>query len=377
VRVLIAPDKFRGTLTAEEAARALALGWRRVRPEDEADEVPMADGGEGTLDALVAALGGERRASTVTGPLGDPVEAAFGVVPGDRGPTGVVEMALASGLALVPDGRRDPRVTTSRGTGELILAACRAGVRSMVVCLGGSGTNDAGAGMAQALGFRLLDANGVELPPGGAALASLDRIDAANRAPELHGVEFVAASDVDNPLTGPTGASAVYGPQKGATPADVRALDAALARLAEVARRDLGVDAGATPGAGAAGGLGFGLMAFLGAAVRSGIDVVMEATRFDERLARAGAVLTGEGKFDAQSFRGKTVGAVVAAARRRGLPAAIVAGMAEADAEGVPLLTLVEVGGKRRAFDDAAGVAAEAAALLAGRDDWLRLGTPR
>ncbi|HEY7280001.1 MAG TPA: glycerate kinase [Actinomycetota bacterium] len=370
MRVLFAPDKFRGTLTAEEAARALARGWLRVRPDDEADEIPMADGGEGTLEALVVALGGERRAATVTGPLGAPVEAAFGLVPGPDGPAGVVEMALASGLALIPDQRRDPRRTTTRGTGELILAACRAGARSVIVCIGGSGTNDGGAGMAQALGFRLLDASGDELPPGGAALASLDRVDPQGRARELEGVAFVVAIDVDNPLTGPAGASAVYGPQKGLRAKDVPVLDGALRRLADVVRRDLGVDAAERPGAGAAGGVGFGMMAFLGADVRPGIDVVMDATRFDDRLAGAGAVLTGEGKFDHQSFRGKTVGAVLEAAARHGVPAAVVAGRAEADAGEVPVLTLIDVGGKLRAFEDAAEVVSEAAARLAARGDW-------
>jgi glycerate kinase len=375
VRVLFAPDKFRGTLTAEQAARAMARGWLRVRPQDEAEEIPMADGGEGTLDALVAALGGERRPATVTGPLGEPVEAAFGLVPGPSGPTGVVEMALSSGLALISDGRRDPRRTTTRGTGELILAAVRAGARSVVVCLGGSGTNDGGAGMAQALGFRLLDARGGEVEPGGAALATLERIDPAGKAVDLEGVSFVAASDVDNPLTGGSGASAVYGPQKGATPEDVTLLDDALAHLAEVVRRDLGADVADRPGAGAAGGLGFGLMAFLGAEMRSGIDVVMEATRFEERLAGAGAVVTGEGKFDEQSFRGKTVGAVLELARARGIPAAVVAGRADADAGDSPVVSLVEVGGTRRAFGDAPAVIEEAAARLAGRDDWLPAGS--
>jgi glycerate kinase len=330
----------------------------------------MADGGEGTLEALVAALGGERRPATVTGPLGSPVEAAFGLVPGSAGPVGVVEMALASGLALIQEDRRDPRVTTTRGTGELILEACRAGARSVIVCIGGSGTNDGGAGMAQALGFRLLDAGDRDLPPGGAALASLERIDASGRARELDGVAFVVAIDVDNPLTGPSGASAVYGPQKGLRAGDVPVLDAALSRLAEVVRRDLGVDAAARPGAGAAGGVGFGMMAFLGAAVRPGIDVVMEATRFEERIEGAGAVVTGEGKFDHQSFRGKTVGAVLETAANHGVPAAIVAGRAETDAGEVPVLTLIGVGGKARAFDDAAGVVEEAAAALAARSDW-------
>ncbi|MFL5800094.1 MAG: glycerate kinase [Actinomycetota bacterium] len=368
MRVLVAPDKFRGTLTADEAALALARGWLRARPADEVEELPLADGGEGTLDALVAALGGERRAITVTGPLGDPVEAAFGLLPG---PSGVVEMALASGLALVPGGRGDPLRATTFGTGELILAACRAGARSVVVCIGGSATNDGGAGAAQALGFRLLDGDGRDLDVGGGALARLERIDASGVSPDVAGVRFVVASDVDNPLTGAAGAAAVYGPQKGASPRDVRALDAALDRLAAVVRRDVGADVAGRPGAGAAGGLGFGLMAFLGAELRPGIEVVMEAVRFDERLEGADAVVTGEGKFDQQSFHGKTVGGVLEAAARRHRPVAVVCGTAEASASEVPVVSLVELVGRDRAFHDAAGAAGEAAALLAGRLDWL------
>jgi len=225
--------------------------------------------------------------------------------------------------------------------------------------------------MAQALGARLLDANGNDLPPGGAALARLARIDVSGMDARLARTAVRVASDVTNPLSGPEGASAVYGPQKGATPEDVTLLDDALAHLAEVVRRDLRVDAADRAGAGAAGGLGFGLMAFLGAEVRAGIDVVMEATRFEERLSQAGAVVTGEGKFDEQSFRGKTVGAVLEMARGRGIPAAVVAGRADADAGDTPVLSLIEVGGTRRAFDDAEAVMEEAAARLAGRADWL------
>ncbi len=368
MRVLVAPDKFRGTLTAHEAARALARGWHRARPADDVEELPLADGGEGTLDALVAALGGDRRALTVTGPLGDPVEAVFGLLPG---PSGVVEMALASGLALVPQGRGDPLRATTFGTGELILAACRAGARSVIVCIGGSATNDGGAGVAQALGFRLLDADGRDLDPGGGALGRLERIDASGASPDVAGVRFVVASDVDNPLTGPAGAAVVYGPQKGASPEDVGRLDAALERLAVVVRRDLGADVADRSGAGAAGGLGFGLMAFLGAELRPGIEVVMEAVGFDERLERADAAVTGEGKFDRQSFHGKTVGGVLEAAARRHRPVAVVCGSAEATTSDVPVVSLVEMVGRHRAFHDAAAAAGEAAAMLAGRGDWL------
>jgi len=369
MRILLAPDKFRGTLTAAEAARAMAEGWLVARAGDTAIEVPMADGGEGTLEALVAALGGEQRRITVTGPLGDPVEAPVGIAPGPEGPLGIVEMATASGLALVPEGRRDPLRATTRGTGELILEACRAGARTVMVCIGGSATNDGGAGMAQALGVRLLDAGGRDLESGGAALARLERIDPSGLVPEVGGVLFVVASDVDNPLTGPEGATAVYGPQKGCSPRDVRTLDAALARYAEVIRRDLGVDVAGRPGAGAAGGLGAGLMAFLNAELRPGIEVVMEAVRFDERLSESDAVVTGEGKFDAQSMHGKTVGGVVARSRTAGRPAAIVCGQAEPGVvvEGVPVVSLVEATGRDRAYSDARTALRQAVAGLALR----------
>jgi len=369
MRVLMAPDKFRGTLTAAEAAGAMAEGWLAARAGDTAIEVPMADGGEGTLEALLAALGGEQRLLVVTGPLGEPVEAPVGLAPGPEGTLGIVEMATASGLALVPESGREPLRATTRGTGELVLAACRAGARSVVVCIGGSATNDGGAGAAQALGVRLLDAAGQDLEPGGAALARLDRVDVSGLAPEVAGVRFVVASDVDNPLTGPYGASAVYGPQKGCSPQDVRTLDAALARYAEILRRDLGVDVAVRPGAGAAGGLGAGLMAFLKAELRPGIEVVMEAVRFDERLSESHAVLTGEGRFDAQSMHGKTVGGVVTRARRVGRPVAVVCGQAEpgVEVEGVPVVSLMEAAGADRAFSDTRIALREAVAGLAGR----------
>ncbi|MBI4260275.1 MAG: glycerate kinase [Actinobacteria bacterium] len=365
MRVLAAPDKFRGTISAAEAARALAAGWRRVRPGDRVDEVPMADGGEGTLDALVEALGGDRHTVRVAGPLGDPVDAAYGLVDAAEGRTAVVEMALASGLALIAESRRDPRRATTRGTGELILAACRQRPRQVIVCIGGSATNDGGAGMAQALGVRLLDAEGRELPPGGAALLRLHRIDATTLVPEVRGVRFLVASDVDNPLTGPQGASAVYGPQKGATPEDVRLLDGALGHYAAVLHRDLGIDVREMPGAGAAGGLGAGLIAFLGARLRPGIDVVTEALGLRDRLAGAGLVITGEGKLDEQSLRGKTVDGVLRLARELGVPAAVVCGRAEVRPEGVPVVSLVDLVGEERALDDTRRAVEEAAEALA------------
>jgi glycerate kinase len=351
--VLVAPDKFRGTLTASQAAAAMAAGWRRARPGDEPEEVPMADGGEGTLDALLAALGGERHRVRVTGPLGDPVEAEYGVARGPGGRVAVVEMARASGLALVPEGRRDPLRTTTRGTGELILEALRHGPQEVIVCLGGSATNDGGAGMAQALGVRLLDAEGREIGPGGAALLRLARVDATGLERAARSVRFLAATDVDNPLVGPAGAAVVYGPQKGARPGDVVLLDRALAHYASVLHRDLGIDVRELPGAGAAGGLGAGLVAFLGARIRPGVDVVMEALGLEARAERAHLVLTGEGSLDAQSLRGKVVAGVLRTARAVGRPAVVLCGRARVRPQGVEVRSLVERFGEERAMGDA------------------------
>jgi glycerate 2-kinase len=343
VRVLVAPDKFRGTLTAPEAARAIAEGWARADPQAEIEVVPVADGGEGTLDALVAALDGELRTVTVaTGPLGDPTRAEFGLARSPEGLLGIVEMALASGLHLLSESRRDPRRTTTFGTGELILAACRAGARKVLVCIGGSATNDGGAGMAQAVGIRLLDGKGRNLRRGGAALVDLWTIDVRDLEPALRGVDFVVATDVDSPLTGPKGASAVYGPQKGATPPDVALLDRALGHLAAVIHRDLGLDVRDLPGAGAAGGLGAGLVAFLGAKLRPGVDLVMEAVRLDRRLERADVVVTGEGSFDRQSLRGKAPAGVLRAAERMRVPAVVLCGRKEADWPGAIVTSMEE-----------------------------------
>jgi glycerate kinase len=258
------------------------------------------------------------------------VDADFGLVETAEGTIAVVEMARASGLALVSEARRDPARATTRGTGELIAAACHHRPLRVVVCIGGSATNDGGAGMAQALGIRLLDERGADLPPGGAALRGLARIDASGLDPEVREAEIVAASDVDNPLTGPKGASAVYGPQKGATPEQVRLLDEALGHLATAIHRDLGLDVRDVPGAGAAGGLGAGLVAFLGARLRPGFEVVAAALHLERRLDRADVAVTGEGRYDAQTKRGKAPAGVLRMAREAGCRTVLVAGQVEA-----------------------------------------------
>src|SRR2546426_713024 len=301
MRIVIAPNAFKGSLSALDAAEAIADGVRAVASDAELVLVPIADGGDGTVDALVAATHGERRTLHVRGPLGDPVDADYGLI--DAGSTAVIEMAKAAGLALVPPAKRDPRITTTYGVGELLQHAYDEGARHFIVGIGGSATNDGGAGMAQALGYHLLDEEGHELPPGGLALKRLARIHVGGVHASWKAAEVDVACDVTNPLTGPSGASAVYGPQKGATPEMVAELDAALKHFAEIIRRDLGVDVDQLPGAGAAGGLGAGLVAFTGARLRPGAEMVMEALRLDERLAGAGLVITGEGRIDSQTAR--------------------------------------------------------------------------
>jgi glycerate 2-kinase len=367
MRVLVAPDKFRGTLSARQAADAVATGWRRTRPGDDLDLAPMADGGEGTMDALVAALGGRVERRRVSGPLGDPVDAAFGIAEAHDGRVGVVEMALASGLALHGEGRRDPLRATTRGTGELMEAAIDHGVERLVVCIGGSATNDGGTGMAAALGARFLDGAGRPIGDGGAALTGLARIDLAAMHPRLAHVVVSGACDVDNPLTGPAGASAVYGPQKGASPDDVSLLDHALAHLAAVVERDLGVALDDEPGAGAAGGLGFGLLAFCGARLRPGVEVVMDALGLPSRIARADLVITGEGSLDAQSMHGKTPAGVLEASSLAGVPVVIVCGRASVEVPGATVVSLVERVGERAAFHDARSAVISVAEELADR----------
>jgi glycerate kinase len=331
MRILIAPQALKGSLTAAEAAHAIAEGVRAATSDATVTELPIADGGEGTVEAMVAATNGKIIPATVTGPLGEPVDAFFGMLGGSLQGTAVIEMAAASGLPLVPPERRDPRITTTRGTGELIRRALDLGCRRLLIGIGGSATNDGGAGMAQALGAHLLDEQGQELPPGGAALAQLARIVCDTLDPRLHDTIVQVACDVDNPLCGPHGASAIYGPQKGATPAMVRELDDALRHYAAIVKRDLSADVLDLPGAGAAGGLGAGLVAFLNAELLPGSRMVLEALHFDSYLATADLLITAEGHLDIQTLHGKSVGTVASAAKARGVPVIVIAGGVDHD----------------------------------------------
>ena len=318
MKIVVAPDSFKGSLTALEVADAIKEGIRRVMPEAEIDEVPMADGGEGTVQALVDATGGQMITEEVCDPLGNQIKANFGIL-GD-GQTAVIEMAAASGLPLVPEGKRNPMFTTTYGTGELIRAALDRGCRKLIVGIGGSATVDGGAGMAQALGARLLDKDGNEVPRGGGGLEHLDRIDLSQLDPRIGEATTVVACDVDNPLVGPRGGPEVYGPQKGATPEMVKKLDKYLDRYADIIKRDLGADVKEAPGAGAAGGLGAGLMAFLNAELKLGIDIVIDASGLEQHLKDADLVITGEGKIDRQTIYGKTPIGVAKIAKKYGIP---------------------------------------------------------
>ena len=324
MKIVIAPQGFKGNLTALEVARAIEKGVKRIVTDAITTLKPMADGGEGTVQALVDATGGEIMVTEVTDPLGGKVKAHWGILSDKT--TAVIEMASASGLPLVPREKRNPLVTTTYGTGELIRAALDHGCRKLIIGIGGSATNEGGAGMAQALGAKLRDANGKELPFGGAALARLKHIDISNLDPRLADFDVTLASDVNNPLCGPRGASAIYGPQKGATPEMVKQLDAALAHYADVIKKDLGVDFRDVPGAGAAGGLGMGLMVFLKAKMIPGIDVVIKATNLVEDLKDADLVFTAEGRIDCQSAMGKVPTGVALKAKEFGAPVIALAG---------------------------------------------------
>ena len=324
MKLVAAPNPFKGSLGAPQAAAAISRGIRQVFPDAEVLQVPVADGGEGTVDALVAAHGGEIVTLTVEGPLGDPVQASFGLI--DNGRTAVVEMAAASGLPLVPTDRRDPRIASTYGFGQLLEAARERGVERVIAGIGGSATNDGGAGMAQALGFRLLDADGGDLPRGGTALSQLARIERSGVNPGWARVSVQIASDVTNPLCGPQGASAVYGPQKGATPEMVQELDAALANFASLVERDLGVRVIDVPGAGAAGGTGAGLLAFLHAEMVRGAPLVVDASGLNFALEGASVVFTGEGRVDIQTSYGKGPVEVTRRARDARVAAVVLAG---------------------------------------------------
>ena len=324
MKVVIAPQGFKGSVSALDAARAMEEGALRVVPDAETVIVPVADGGDGTVETLVEATAGEVRCSTVTGPIGRAVSAEWGGL-GD-GRTAVIETARASGLTLLSPTELDPLRATTYGLGEVIRKALDAGFRSFIVGLGGSGTNDGGAGMAQALGVRLLDAAGNDLPPGGAALAHLRRIDTSEMDSRAHEARFLVACDVSNPLTGPEGASAVYGPQKGATPKMIEQLDAALKNFAMVVERDVGVSIDYVPGSGAAGGLGGGMMAFLGGSLRAGADIVLDLVGLDEKLEGADLVITGEGRLDSQTVYNKAPIGVARRASKRNIPVIAVSG---------------------------------------------------
>ena len=330
MKIVIAPDSFKGCLTALDVCEAAAEGIGRISGEFEIVLVPMADGGEGTVQSLVDATVGELVTRRVTGPLGDPVDATFGLL-GD-GETAVIEMAAASGLPLVPDDRRDPKLTTTFGTGELIIAALDASRRKLIVGIGGSATTDAGAGMAQALGVRLLAEDGTQIGFGGAELARVATIEMSGADPRLRDTEIRVACDVDNPLYGERGAAHVYGPQKGASPADVELLDANLRHVADVIQRDLGLDVRDIPGAGAAGGLGAGLVAFCEATLEPGVEIVIDAVNLPERMRGADLCLTGEGAIDRQTAFGKTPAGVTSVAEREAVPVIAIGGGVALDA---------------------------------------------
>ena len=330
MKIIIAPNAFKETLTAPEVARWIEKGVKRALPGARTVKIPMADGGAMTVHALVASTGGKIFRKRVVGPLGKSVMAEFGVLGG--GKTTALEMSSASGLKLVPPSKRNPLRTTTFGTGQLIEAALRKGARRLIIGIGDSATVDGGAGMAQALGIRLLDATGKQIGPGGGNLGNLDRIDISGKIPLLSHATIFVACDVDNPLTGPNGAARIYGPQKGATPRMVDQLDKNLKQFARIVKRDLGINVDKIPGAGAAGGLGAGLTAFLGAYLRSGVEIVAESCRLKQRMKGADLVITGEGRMDGQTARGKTPIGVTRIARSLRIPVIAINGCLDSNA---------------------------------------------
>ena len=331
MRVVVAPQEFKGSLTAVEAAIAIESGIRAVWSDAEVDSAPVADGGPGTVEAIVHAANGRMSIARVDGPLGAPVDARWGRI--DAGRCAVIEMAAASGLTLLRPEQLDPRRASTHGAGQLIKHALDANVERILIGVGGSATNDGGAGMAEALGAVLLDDDGHRLPPGGAALRNLASIEIDRLDPQLAEVEIQVLCDVQNPLLGPEGATTVYGPQKGADPACVAQLDRALTNFAAILERDLNANVADIPGAGAAGGLAAGLMAFGGATLQSGFAAVSDAVRLPERIAQADLVITGEGRLDTQSAYGKTVAGVAQLAHAANVPCLAVAGLIDGRAD--------------------------------------------
>ncbi|UCR84435.1 glycerate kinase [Pseudomonas chlororaphis] len=324
MKIIIAPDSFKDSLSASGVASAIADGLARVWPHAQLIQCPMADGGEGTVESILDACEGQLRTTRVQGPLGASVDARWGWLPQSH--TAIIEMAEASGLQLVPPGQRDACTSSTIGTGELIRAALDAGAQRVILAIGGSATNDAGSGALQALGVRLLDRDGQALPLGGLALARVARVDLSHLDPRLAEVRFEIAADVDNPLCGPHGASAIFGPQKGASPQQVEQLDRALGQFADQAAQVLDKDVRDEPGSGAAGGLGFAAKAFLGARFRPGVEVVAELVGLAEAVQDADLVITGEGRFDAQTLRGKTPFGVARIAKQHNVPVIVIAG---------------------------------------------------
>jgi glycerate kinase len=331
MKIVVAPDSFKGSLTAVEVSDAIEQGIREIFPEAEIVKIPMADGGDGTVQCLVNATGGKILREKVTGPLGDEVLASYGIL-GDQ-KTAVIEMAEASGLTLVPENRRNPLITTTFGTGQLIKFALDQGCRKMIIGIGGSATNDGGAGMVQALGTKLLDKDGEEIGFGGGELKKVFRIETKCLDNRLSETKVLIASDVSNPLCGPKGASRVYGPQKGATPEMIKKLDESLAYFADIIKRDLNKDIKDIPGAGAAGGLGASLIAFLDAELRPGIEIIIEIVKLERAIQDADLVITGEGKIDSQTIYGKAPIGVAKIAKKYNVPVIAVAAIIGDDAD--------------------------------------------
>jgi glycerate kinase len=325
MRILIAPDSFKGSLSAVAVADAIEQGLRKVVLTADIKKIPMADGGEGTVEAIITAAGGDIHEQNVIDPLGEEVKAFFGVL--DDGTTAVIEMAAASGLPLVPEDKRNPMNTTTYGTGQLIKAAMDKGCNHIIIGIGGSATNDGGVGMAQALGVKFYDAQGRIIDGfGGKVLEHIAHIDISAMDKRVKDIDITVACDVTNPLCGSNGAAAVYGPQKGATPEMVEELDRGLANLAVVIKKDLGIDIKDMPGAGAAGGLGAGLVAFLGASLKPGMDIMIDVTHMDELVSQCDLVITGEGRTDEQTVFGKVPVGVASVAKRHGKPVVCLSG---------------------------------------------------
>ncbi|KZM38758.1 glycerate kinase [Marinomonas sp. SBI22] len=333
MKILIAPDSFKESLSAEQVAKAIEQGFRQHFAEADYHHVPIADGGEGTLAALVSSNQGEIKTSLVEGPLGDLTKAKWGLI--NQGDVAVIELAEASGLALVAPEKRQVLAASSYGTGQIIKQALDLGVTQIILCLGGSATNDAGAGIAQALGIQLLDKAGNEIEKGGAALSQLDKINIDNLHPRASQIEWLLACDVDNPLCGPKGASAVFGPQKGATQAEVKTLDAALAHFAKQIADLTKEDHATTSGYGAAGGTALGISLFARPKLEAGIDIVLRTANFEQHLEGADLVITGEGQMDYQTLHGKAPFGVAKAAKEKGIKVIGISGSLGADTSGL------------------------------------------